>query len=191
MPTSRMQCLLLACIIVVCVAEQTCVLTSLGCKTDNTNNVRALSLGPIDAKSFWEAPLDQNTCVAYCSRFHVQGLDVYAAVEYGSQCFCGASINPAANVTSRPESECNVCACSVVFVPHSARCTVRVSWYDVHILCCESQMPCPGNATQMCGAADRMNLFTFQCTGTPTPAYQGCVRLHGVFFVNTVAHPSD
>jgi hypothetical protein len=179
MSTARRVCYLwLACIIAVCVAEQTCVLTSLGCKTDNTNNVRALSLGPVEAKTFWQAPLDHNTCVSYCSRFHVQGLDVYAAVEFGSQCFCGASINPAANVTSRPDSECNVCErcctpdvspklCASLFIIVFVSCRWRVS-----------QMPCPGNATQMCGAADRMNLFTFKCTGTPTPAYQGCVRFN-------------
>ncbi len=35
-------------------------------------------------------------------------------------------------------------------------------------------MPCPGNASETCGAGDRIFIFSANCTGTPLPSYQAC-----------------
>eukprot|EP01126_Amoeba_proteus_P002860 TRINITY_DN10928_c0_g1_i7.p1 TRINITY_DN10928_c0_g1~~TRINITY_DN10928_c0_g1_i7.p1 ORF type:complete len:672 (+),score=96.86 TRINITY_DN10928_c0_g1_i7:1352-3367(+) len=71
-----------------------------GCYTDFTNNqIRALSMGPY---SIPNNSLQQ--CAMICSRFQT----LYSAVEFGTQCFCGNSINKNANSVPRSMSECNI-----------------------------------------------------------------------------------
>lgn len=82
-------------------AQLTCkVTTTLGCYTDFTDGkTRALDQGP-----FTSNDNTMESCAAICHRFG----SVLNAVEYGTQCFCGNSLNPAAHSQKVAYSQCNM-----------------------------------------------------------------------------------
>lgn len=109
------------------------VTATLGCYSDFTDQkTRAL---PIQTGA---DGLTQETCAAACAPFKTS----LAAVEFGSQCFCGEKLGPIA--TKQPDADC-------------------------------AAMKCPGDKSEDCGGSDRMVAFKYECTGSLTPNFHGCL----------------
>jgi len=97
--------------------------TDEGCYTEATSE-RALS-----AYNYNSNRMTVELCAAACVGY------TYFGVEYGTQCYCGDSLN--AGSVPAPPGDCN--------------------------------FPCPGNATEFCGAGNRLNVYSDAANAPPPP----------------------
>ncbi|KAE9365731.1 WSC-domain-containing protein, partial [Stipitochalara longipes BDJ] len=108
--------------------------TDEGCYTEATSE-RALS-----AYTYNNGGMTVELCAAACVGY------TYFGVEYGTQCYCGNSLN--AGSVPAPPSDCN--------------------------------FPCPGNATEFCGAGNRLNVYS-DATSTAPPQLISTYNALGCF----------
>ena len=101
---------------------------------------------PVDAQSSVKS---QASCAALC---YALGEYQYFGVEFGTQCFCGNAIPNKANASITIE-ECFAMKCGTD-TNHPTATT---------------------NATDACGATDRILVGSVRCSGSTIPNYQGCI----------------